>query len=134
MNKQNLIMTPTAEMPREKWLEFRQPMTHVKKFIEEEVWPLGQKINWATTERKVLYTALKEFFLSSEKWKGFVFPTLGASEVAAIMGLNPYKSSIELYFEKIGAKPVYDQDNAAMFWGRELEEQIAEKWQYWDGT
>jgi putative phage-type endonuclease len=50
------------------------------------------------------------------------------------MGLSPYKSIIELYYEKVGLKPVYDTDNAPMFWGRTLEATIAEQWQYWEGS
>lgn len=125
MNKQNLILTSTVGMNREQWLEFRQPLTHIKKFIVD--WSGGNLHDvWG-------YEDLKKVFQSPE-WKEFLFPVIGASEVATILGLNPYKSSIELYFEKSGPKQVFDFDNIAMFWGRELEEQIANKWQYWDGT
>lgn len=132
-------MTSTVGMPRETWLEFRQPLTHVREFMDQKLRvdvsgsAFTREAFWNPENRSTIYLMLKEFF-TTQAWKDFVFPCLGASEVATIMGLNPYKSSIELYFEKIGAKQVYDNDNVAMFWGRELEEQIAEKWQYWDGT
>lgn len=70
--------------------------------------------------------------MDDDKWYEFRQDGIGASEVAAVMGLNPYKSSIELFYEKIGQKPISRDENAAMFWGTELEKQIAEKWQYWN--
>lgn len=137
MNKKNLILTSTVGMSRQDWLAFRQPMTHVRKFVIE--W-LRKEIDDDFVEQedffirgKDAYTMLKKCF-GTQAWKDFIFPTIGASEIAALLGLNPYKSIIELYFEKIGAKPVFDFDNDAMFWGRELEEQIADKWQYYDGS
>jgi len=138
MNKKNLILTSTVGMPRETWLEFRQPMKHVKEFLDDRLRKavtvgIERQEFWSYEMKESIYPMLKEFFQSQE-WKDFQFPCLGASEVATVMGLNPYQSVIELYFEKVGAKAVYDNDNAAMFWGRELEEQIAEKWQYWDGS
>lgn len=70
--------------------------------------------------------------MTDDQWYDFRMNGIGASEVAAVMGLNPYKSSIELFYEKIGQKPINRQENAAMFWGTELEAQVCEKWQYWD--
>lgn len=128
MNKKDLILTSTVGMPREAWLEFRQPLTHIRSFFKKWVDAVkGPQPEYFT------FDILKEFF-STDAWKDFVFPCIGGSEVATLLALNPYKSIIELYYEKIGAKPIYDFDNVAMFWGRELEEQIAEKWQYWDGS
>lgn len=118
MNLKNLVLTSTVGMERADWLAFRNPLTHIKKFIPEEA--------------GCNYEALKQFFLSPE-WQAFNFPCIGGSEIAILMGLNPYKSIIELFYEKVGVKIVPDFDNKAMFWGRELEEQIADKWQYWDG-
>lgn len=130
MKTENLILTSTKDMSRKQWLDFRNPMTHVmellKKFNE------GLDSHTLLVPNEMYYNGLKQFF-SLEIWKDFIFPCLGASEAAGVMGLNPYKSIIELYYEKIGVKIVNDFDNAAMFWGRELEEQVAEKWQYWSG-
>lgn len=138
MNNAQLIKTSTVGMKRPQWLEFRQPLSHVKEFLDNRlrvaVNPLIDRTAFWTFEYSdTIFPMLKEFF-QSQAWKDFSFPCLGASEVASVMGLNPYKSIIELYYEKIGVKQIYDNDNAAMFWGRELEEQIANKWQYWDGT
>lgn len=138
MNKNNLILTSTSGMSREEWLEFRKPMNHVRKKIVEWLHKrlgLDDEIQAEDFFRsgKECFPLLKEFFASDE-WKEFLFPCVGGSDLSTVMGLNPYKSIIELYFEKTGMKEVFDQDNAAMFWGRELEEQVCEKWQYWDGN
>lgn len=122
MNTKPLILTSTVGMSREDWLSFRKPITHVK-----ELFP-----NLKFVQSLKEYETLQEFF-AGEYWKQFFFPCIGGSEIASVKGLNPYKSVIELFYEKVGVKPTYDIDNVAMFWGRELEEQIAEKWQYWDG-
>jgi putative phage-type endonuclease len=133
MKTKNLILTKTSGMSREDWLNFRQPTFHVKNNINEFLKAAGisEEDFWRRSEAS--YRLLQDFF-SSDQWKNFLFPVIGASEISPILGLSPYKSSIELYYEKIGVKEVFDNDNVAMFWGRELEEQIAQKWQYWDGS
>lgn len=141
MNKKNLILTSTVGMTRDQWLNFRKPLSHVRKFIVElfntsrmsDTGKMTEEQFFRNEDRHFLHAALNVIFASPE-WKEYQFPCLGASEVATVMGLNPYKSIIELYFEKIGIKEIFDQDNAAMFWGRELEEQVADKWQYWSGN
>lgn len=71
--------------------------------------------------------------MSRQEWLNYRLTGIGASEVGTVMGLNPYMSSIELFYKKIGITPQTDIDNSAMFWGRELEAQICDKWQYWAG-
>jgi putative phage-type endonuclease len=133
MNKQNLIMTSTANMNREEWLAFRQPLNHVKEFLEswyrKESDPAGFPFGFLKSAEG--YEFLKYIF-ETQAWKDFVFPVVGGSEISSLVGLNKYQSVIELYYEKVGVKDVFNDDNEAMFWGRELEEHIAEKWQYWE--
>lgn len=51
---------------------------------------------------------------------------VGASDVATIMGLNPYKNAVELYYEKIGAiEPADLSENEAVEAGIVLEDGIA---------
>jgi len=126
MNTKNLILVPTRDMTREQWLDFREPLTHVRKFIEQFI-HLPDERNQKTCEE------LKIFF-SEPSWKLFHFPCVGSSEAATVLGLNPYQSIIELYFEKVGIKPTYREDNIPMFMGKQLEDKIAELWQYWEGT
>ncbi len=133
MNIKNLIIVPTIEMSREQWLAFRSPKIHVNDFIRLNTEKSLDVLSFTDDERNdENANALLELF-KSDLWQQYTFPCIGASEMSTIVGLNPYKSSIELFYEKVGIKPTPAFDNAAMFWGRELEEQIAEKWQYWQG-
>lgn len=117
MNTKELIITSVKEMDRKQWLEFRQPITHVNKLLEKH------KIN---SYKKA------EAFFESDTWANFIFPCVGGSEIAVVMGMNDYKASIVLFYEKVGVQPVEDFDKEIMFWGRELEGQVADKWQYWE--
>lgn len=130
-------MTPTGKMSREEWLEFRRPLTHVRKFIVDE-WNRSIPKQYSYTEfwdnkQDFVYPALLALF-GQDAWKEYRFPCVGASEISAIVGLNPYKSAIELFYEKVGIKPDYIPENEAMFWGKEGEAMIADIWQYWDGN
>jgi putative phage-type endonuclease len=138
MKTNNLILTPTGEMTRQQWLDFRKPTFHAKKFLSllltQELGseaPIEEEQFFKRSPES--YSMLKGLF-ENPAWKDFIFPCVGGSEISSIVGLNPYKSVIELYYEKVGIKPTFDGDNAAMFWGRELEADIAEKWQYWEGS
>lgn len=56
---------------------------------------------------------------------------IGGSDVAAILGLSPWKSPLDVYLDKRGEAPEQD-DNEAMAWGRALEPVIRQ--QYADRT
>lgn len=71
--------------------------------------------------------------MSQDDWLMYRKTGIGASEVGAIMGLSPYKSSIELFYEKISPEPSYTVENIYMFMGKEQEAFIANLWQYWGG-
>ncbi len=72
--------------------------------------------------------------MTREDWLGYRHTGLGASEVGAVLGLDDYLSSLELYYYKIGDAPRLDIESMAAFMGRELEDMIAKLWQYWDGN
>lgn len=71
--------------------------------------------------------------MSREDWLSFRTRGLGASEVASVMGLSQYKSSIELFYDKLGQQ-IYSPENIFMFVGKEKEDWIANMWQYWEGN
>ncbi len=48
---------------------------------------------------------------------------LGSSEAAAVLGLDPYKTALEVALDKWGLLPA--RDSAALRWGLKLEETIA---------
>ena len=81
---------------------------------------------------KLILTPIKD--MTKEDWLRFRKRGIGASEVGCILGLSPYKSSIELFYEKIGQGIRQDIENMSMFMGKFHEPAIAELWEYWGGT
>jgi putative phage-type endonuclease len=68
--------------------------------------------------------------LSREAWLGVRKTGIGSSDAAAAVGLNPYKSQLELWMEKTqrdGPLPKVDpnDDQSPMFWGTMLEPIVA---------
>lgn len=49
---------------------------------------------------------------------------LGGTDIAAVVGVHPYKTALDVYLEKIGERPPVEE-NQAMRWGLILEEPIA---------
>jgi putative phage-type endonuclease len=68
-----------------------------------------------------------------DEWLSFRQTGLGASDVGTLMGLNPYKSKIELFYQKLGLIPIKQDENIPMFYGNRLEEFVANMWEYYDG-
>lgn len=53
---------------------------------------------------------------------------IGGSDIAAIMGLSPWRSPLDVYLDKTGAaEPIADSE--PMYWGRRLEDVVAHEWQ-----
>lgn len=57
---------------------------------------------------------------------------IGGSDAAAIMGLDPYRSPLEVYLEKIGDLPP-KEESEAMHWGTVLEPIIADEYSRREG-
>jgi putative phage-type endonuclease len=73
------------------------------------------------------YKANQVNYMLTEEQKQKRKNGIGGSDVAAICGLNPYKSAIDVYFDKILDK---DEDikNDNIWWGNELESVIVKKY------
>lgn len=56
---------------------------------------------------------------------------IGGSETGALLGLNQYQCSAQLFYNKVGLSPEIN-DNMRMLMGREKEPLIAKLWQYFD--
>lgn len=66
--------------------------------------------------------------LSHEEWLNARQNGIGGSDAAAIAGLNPWKSPISVYLDKIGrAKSI--EDNERMRIGRDLEDYVAKRFE-----
>lgn len=81
--------------------------------------------------KDLIYVSTKG--MSEYDWLQYRFNGIGASEVGCVLGLSPYKSSIELFYEKLGEVKM-NVENMAMFFGKEMEQKLAEWWECWDGT
>lgn len=71
-----------------------------------------------------------QYGLSAEDKKARVL-TLGASEIAAVAGIHPYKNALDVYLSKTQQAPITDDDERlAGFseWGHRLEPMIAQKY------
>lgn len=67
--------------------------------------------------------------MSREQWLEVRGRGIGSSDAAAAVGLNPYKSMLELWLEKTGQAPKEvepaDDDSALTYWGTLLEPIVA---------
>lgn len=65
--------------------------------------------------------------LAREDWLAERRLGLGGSDIAAVCGLSPWRTPYDVYADKLGLAPEQD-DNDAMYWGRVLEDVIAEEY------
>lgn len=68
--------------------------------------------------------------LNREEWLAFRKRGIGSSDAAAAVGLNPYKSQLELWLEKTGKdqdlpKPDPNDEASPLYWGTLLEPIVA---------
>lgn len=54
---------------------------------------------------------------------------LGGSDIAALLGISPWRSPLDLYLDKTGAGADDRADSEPMYWGRRLEDLVAHEWQ-----
>ena len=72
--------------------------------------------------------------MPAEQWLAYRQKALGGSDVPALLHLDPYKTHLKLYLEKIGEIPLLDYTNEYMFWGKAHEDTIADRYQFWEGS
>lgn len=71
-----------------------------------------------------------EKFSDHAEWLRLRQQGIGGSDVAALMGLSPYKTPYELWLEKTGQREAPDlSNNEAVMWGTILEPVIGEHYQ-----
>lgn len=59
---------------------------------------------------------------------------VGGSDAGTLLGLNKYKSPINLFYQAVGINKLPNKMNAIMMHGKMLEDYVAKCWQYYDGT
>lgn len=65
--------------------------------------------------------------LTKEQWLKERKRGIGASEVAAVLGISRWKTPLQLYEEKVSADVIQEPENAAMHFGLKLEDVIADE-------
>ena len=64
--------------------------------------------------------------IDKESWLKYRKQGIGGSDAGAVCGLNPYRTAIQVYYDKT-SDSIEDVDNEAMRQGRELEEYVARR-------
>jgi len=82
-------------------------------------------------DSKVSKKMIRTKNLSEKDWLITHHKTLGSSDVGTLMGLNPYKSALELFHYKIADEP-RDSQRESAFHGKNLEAYVAKLWQHYD--
>jgi putative phage-type endonuclease len=59
---------------------------------------------------------------------------VGGSDAGTLLGLNKYKSPINLFYQAVGISTLPNKMNSIMLHGKQLEDYVAKCWQYYDGT
>ncbi|SHH54396.1 putative phage-type endonuclease [Caloranaerobacter azorensis DSM 13643] len=72
---------------------------------------------------------IKTIDLSHEEWLKWRQKGIGGSDVAAILGINKYKTAFEVYLEKLGEIEEKEIDNEFIYWGNVLENIVAKEFE-----
>lgn len=59
---------------------------------------------------------------------------VGGSDAGTLLGLNKYKSPINMFYQSLGLSQLPSKMNHIMLHGKQLEDYVAKCWQYYDGT
>ena len=64
--------------------------------------------------------------MEKEEWLRYRKGGIGGSDAGAVCGLNPYRTAMEVYYDKTSDE-IEEMDNEAMRQGREFEEYVARR-------
>lgn len=65
--------------------------------------------------------------VGSPEWLAFRRTGIGASEVGSVLGVNPWKSPVDVWLEKMGRMEPFAGNNAT-YWGQRLEDIVAQEY------
>lgn len=65
--------------------------------------------------------------ISKTEWLKYRKMGIGGSEAGAVCGLNPYKTAMEVYQDKISEEAMEEPEKDSIILGRELEDYIARR-------
>ncbi len=62
-------------------------------------------------------------------WRNFRTTGLGGSDIAAVMGISPFRTALDVWLEKTGRQAPQDISNVeAVYWGTVNEAAVADRW------
>ncbi len=64
---------------------------------------------------------------SRENWLKMRQSGIGGSDIAAVLGLSPWKSPVDVWMEKTG-RASNNEETEAMYWGNQLEDVVAKEY------
>ena len=67
----------------------------------------------------------KTLDMPRDEWLDLRRRGIGGSDAAAILGLNPWKTPMDVWLEKTGEFTRNDEENEKMYWGTALEDVVA---------
>ena len=73
-----------------------------------------------------MYTKISIAGIDRIDWLKLRKTGIGGSDAAAVCGLNPYSSAMNVYISKVNAE-IKDEDNESMRQGRDLEDYVAQR-------
>ena len=73
-----------------------------------------------------MYDKIPTGNMTREEWLKLRKTGLGGSDAGTVCGLNPYSSSMKLFYDKTGGG-IDEQDNEAMRQGRDFENYVAQR-------
>ena len=82
-------------------------------------------------KNNIILTSTKN--MTRSEWLAFRQQGIGASEASTVLGMNRFKSSIALFYEKLG-EPHYDIATLPKFLGSKREPVLVDMWEHWPGT
>jgi putative phage-type endonuclease len=65
--------------------------------------------------------------LSHEEWLEYRKKGIGGSEIASILGVSPFSNAYKVWLDKTDKSEKGNFDNQAMYWGRRLEDIVAQE-------
>ena len=65
--------------------------------------------------------------ISQEEWLELRKKGIGGSDAGSILGVNKWKSPLQVYFEKTGLAEQENKDNEYIYWGHVMEDVVAKE-------
>lgn len=76
---------------------------------------------------KSIHENISTLNMSRQEWLHLRQSGIGGSDASVILGLNKWKSPIQLYFEKTQTELIKEIDNEYIYWGNVLEDVVAKE-------